>query len=151
MEQGKELQKQEMKLLPTNWRQSMSEMQITANNNQAEVLALKAPECSTICTGTGSKENGYDLYAAIILMILNFFGVSWKADQIKECAVMLYDDYYFLTLAELKHFAQQVKAGKFTSTHFNPNFFNPVTFIDWMGVYAENSLKIREERALIAA
>lgn len=126
----------------------MEAITVTANSNQFEVLAIKAPECSTICAGTNSKQNGYDMYQMVILSIINFFGVSWTAENIKECALMLYDDYYWFTLAELKHFMLMCKSLKYGKIYGQ---MNPATLIDWMGQYSEESLKIREQNALSAA
>lgn len=116
-----------------------------ANNNHSEVLAIKTPQCSTICFGTNSKQNGYDMYQMVILSILGFYDVAWSDEQIQECAQILYDDYYWFTLAELKHFMLGCKSSKFGKSYGK---LTPVTFIDWMGQYAEESMKIREEMEL---
>lgn len=127
----------------------MAAVQVTAHSSQLEVLAIKTPEVSTICRGTGSKENGYEIYQLIILMILDFYGVNWKDAQIRECSELLYDDWYFLTLAELKHFTLRAKTGHYAGRNFNPSFLNPVTLIDWMGQYGVESLKHREQNHLM--
>lgn len=88
------------------------------------------------------------MYELIILMILEFYGVEWKDELVSETAEMLYDDYYWFTIAELKHFMLMCKSGKFGKVYGK---FTPVTFIDWMGQYSEESLKIREQNALSAA
>lgn len=133
-----------MRLQKQNFLESFREIQITANNSISQVLSIKTPEVSTICRGTGSKENGYDLYKMVILMILDFYDIDWSKDHISECAQMLYDDYYWFTLAELKHFALMCKSAKFGKVYGK---INPVTLIDWAGQYAEISLEERERSA----
>lgn len=81
-------------------------------------------------------------------MILEFYGVEWSDEQVRECAELLYDDYYWLTLAELKHFTLMAKTSKFGKVYGK---MNPVTFIDWLGQYADNSIEIRRQAAISKA
>jgi hypothetical protein len=43
---------------------------------------------------------------------LEFFGCEWSKSQIREIAEMLFNEYYWLHVAELKHLIMQMKMGE---------------------------------------
>lgn len=89
------------------------------------------------------KKSGYFLFQTVILMILEWFEIQWSNEHLTECAEILYDEYYWMQIGELKHFVLKVKSGHYDRSILK-NKINAVTLIDWMGQYGEESLKIRQ-------
>lgn len=79
--------------------------------SQTQVLSLNTPAISTVNVGQANTENGITVFEEVILQILSFGGVKWQPLQIRECAEILFSEYFWFSLAELKFFALKVKQG----------------------------------------
>lgn len=115
-----------------------------ASQGQMEILAKPTPELSTVNRGTGSKENGITMFEIVILMVLEFYGVEWSKLQIRESAEMAFGEYYWMQLAELKHFVLKAKQGDFRGEK-DFSRLTPVLFLMWLRTYGNESLRIRQE------
>lgn len=103
-----------------------------------ELYKMNTPTISELVKGEGKKDKGVAVFAAMVLRLVQFFGGTWTKEQIMECAQVCYDEWYYFTFAELGHFAQRAKAGKFKigdrALIYGP--FSPSTLIDWLTTYA---------------
>jgi len=84
---------------------------------------------------------GVNVYVAGITSIVKFIGADWNADQIFECAELAYQECYWFSLAELKHFIVRIKTGVYRS-HKN---FSPSVFMEFLQEYSGEALAGRGE------
>lgn len=117
---------------------------IKATMAVAEIQNLKTPEISTINRGENSTEPAITIYEFVIIGLLEFYGCEWSNGQIRETAELLFSEYYWFHIAELKHLVVNVKTGAYGKVYGK---FNPAFLMDCFAQYAEISMK---ERAAIA-
>lgn len=110
-----------------------------------EVLAEKSPAINALARVSGSKMACIDLLEMMVLSILDFYGADWNERQIRDCAEVMYQEYHWLQLSELKHFCAKVKASSFGKLYGK---LAPYTLTQWMREYAEESLVIRADQYL---
>jgi hypothetical protein len=87
---------------------------------------------------------------AVVLMALNFYGQSWNKEQIRETAELIIEEFWWLQVAELKHFLTRVKMGGFDKL-YSANQFTPPILLKWLGEYADESWRIRSQSGYINA
>src|SRR6478736_5595742 len=128
-----------------NWKQGLATLNISAEMTFSQLYALDTPSVSTLNIGQKSTDNGIAVFAALIFKIQQFFGAKWEADMIADCAKVCYDEWYYLTFAELAHFAQKAKSGGFKEGNRSLVYgqFLPATLIDWFCRYASDNLNER--------
>lgn len=111
-----------------------------------ELRKLNTPSVSMLNVGEKSTVKGVAVFQKLVLDIVNFFGGDWSKEQIKDCGEVCFNEWYYLTFAELKHFIHNVKSGGFKE-HGKPvmyGSFVPATLIDWFCSYAAQNIKERE-------
>jgi hypothetical protein len=123
-----------------NWASVWQEIKVSASLHPAEIISLNTPQLSTINYGTGSTENGITLIEAIIVSLLDFYGLEWSAFQIRDTAELWHQEYYWLHIAELKHFITRCKSGKFGKLYGK---FSPSVLMSWLDEYATESIEVR--------
>lgn len=117
----------------------------------SEVQGMKTPEISTINRGEKNTEQAIMLYEFVILTLLDFYVTKWEDEQIRECAEMLFSEYYWLQIAELKHLCVLLKTGKMmvpdgkNLVAFKPfGKFSPSDLMRCFDQYAHESLIERQ-------
>lgn len=125
------------------------EIPVKASMAIAEIHSMKTPEISTINRGEKSTEPAIILYEFVIIGLLEFFGVEWSKEQIRECAELLFNEYYWLHIAELKHLITKVKTGEIEMADGKKfktyGKFNPQLLMECFSQYADESLKERQQ------
>lgn len=106
----------------------------------AEIQEMKTPEISTINRGENTTEPAIALYEFVVLGLLEFYGCEWSKEQIRECAELLFNEYYWLHIAELKHLITRIK----TQTKIFGKF-SPAQLMEAFSQYADESLRARQE------
>lgn len=81
----------------------------------------------------------------VVLSLLEYYGIEWSPLQIRETAEMMFTEFYWLQIAELKHFILKAKMGE-AGKMFAGRAFLPVNLMEWLKNYAQESLWIREGR-----
>lgn len=123
-----------------NWQTVWQAVQVRADMGVAAIQELKTPEISTINRGEKDTEKGIALYEFMVLGILEFFGAEWSNVQIRESAELLFSEYYWLHIAELKHLITRIK----TQTKVYGKF-NPAQLMEAFNQYADESLRARQD------
>jgi len=96
--------------------------------------------------GEKSTQKGVAVFQKLVLDIVKFFGGDWSEDQIQDCGEVCFNEWHYLTFAELKHFIHKVKSGGFKEVGKPVIYgqFVPATLIDWFCIYASDNLRERE-------
>ena len=111
-----------------------------------ELWRLDTPPVATLNAGEKNTLQGQAVFGALINALVKFFGAVWTPNQIAECAKVCFDEWYYLSFAELAHFSQRAKSGYFKEPG-KPLFygqFSPANIIDWFCTYTAENL---DERA----
>lgn len=116
-------------------------IQVTSTMVAAEIQGMKTPEISTINRGEGNKEAGISLYEFVVLGLLEFYGCEWSAVQIREAAEILFSEYYWFHIAELKHLIVRIKSGDMGKVFGK---FSPAQLMEFFSAYADESFKARK-------
>lgn len=109
---------------------------------------MATPEISTLNRGTGGIETAVGVLELAIIATLDFLGAEWKGAQIREAAQIAFEEYYFIQMAELKQFLTRIKTGHYGKIYGK---FTPAVFMEWLGLYMDESLKLRAQNAEIQA
>lgn len=134
-----------MPLTRNGWQQRWAAIQVKGDMDQMEVLKQDQTAISTINAGTGTTEAGVTVFELTILSILEFYGVEWSEFQTREAAEMMHSEYYWFSLAELKHFALRVKKADFGKITQDYSRFAPKHLMQCATVYAEEALHARAQ------
>lgn len=137
-----------MRITSENWQTVWQVVEVKAEMHPAVIQGLKTPQISTINRGEKTTGNAIAMYEMVVLGILDFFGAEWQPVQIRECAELLFNEYYWFQVAELKHLVMKIKTGTLVMTDNKPlrvyGKFNPSLLMECFSVYADTSLKERE-------
>lgn len=100
---------------------------------------MRTPSLSSLGMVNGAMV-GIRIFQYALLGIVEFLELKWNENQLRECAQLAYDEYYWFNLAEVKQFCLLVKTGTYES-HKN---ISPALLLGFMEDYAS---KMRYERA----
>lgn len=107
---------------------------------QMEIVKIGGSAISVVNQNTGTKENGITIFECTVLDLLEFFGLEWSVNQIRGASEILFDEYYYWTLAELKHFSLKTKKGDFGKVYGK---FSPSTLMECASAYDSEILTAR--------
>lgn len=115
----------------------------------SQLYKLDTPSVSLLNYGEKNTLKGEAVFSSLVLKIVKFFGGNWTDPQIIDCGKVLYNEGYYLTFAELAHFAQKAKAGGFKveGQALVYGQFTTITMIDWFSTYIGENLKQRGEHS----
>lgn len=108
---------------------------------------MDTPSISLLNYGEKNTNKGEAVFAALIFKVMQFFGGTWNEAQIADCAKVCFDEWYYLTFAELAHFAQKAKSGGFKEEGKQLLYgqFSPANLIDWFVTYTSENMRERGE------
>lgn len=125
-------------------------IQVQGTTEIAALQQLKTPAISTINRGANSTEGGINVFEVCVLGILEFYGVEWSKNQIRESAELLFNEYYWLHIAELKHCITKIKTGNLILDDGKPfrvfGRFSPSHLQECFSCYAAESLRVRQQQ-----
>jgi len=118
------------------WKQVMQAVNVPAIMNCMDVVRVDTVQLCQL--GKNQVSGGMEGIVCIkshLLSIVSFFGMAdkWTADMFRETADIAYKECYWLSLAELQHFVNRVKAGKYSSQ----KNFNPAIFMEWLNEFSD--------------
>jgi hypothetical protein len=87
-------------------------------------------------------ENGVLVLQLVILEILDFIGAEWPKNQIQECSELVYREYYWFTIGELKQFSIRVKTGYFGKIYGK---FAPMHLMEYFKDYSDEMFEARAD------
>lgn len=105
-----------------------------------EIVKIGGSAISVVNQNAGTKENGITIFECTVLDLLEFFGLEWSVNQIRGASEILFDEYYYWTLAELKHFSLKTKKGDFGKVYGK---FSPSTLMECASAYDSEILTAR--------
>ena len=106
---------------------------VKADTAPMQIFQLGTAALSTLGKDAHGNMNGVFFFMDELILLLEFFGASWSDPQIIRASQLAYDEYYWLTLAEMKQFFTRVEKGDYES---NKNLTPPV-FMGFLTKYAE--------------
>jgi len=112
----------------------------------AELWQMGTPAIATLNIGEKNTLKGEAVFGALINTLVKFFAAIWTPAQIADCAKVCFDEWYYLSFAELAHFSQRARSGYFKEPG-KPLFygpFSPANVIDWFCTYTAENLQQRE-------
>jgi hypothetical protein len=128
-----------------NWRQGITDLKVSKEMTFAELWKMDTPSVSALNAGQKDTLNGEAVFAGLVRSLVKFFGNPWTADMIMDCAKVCFNEWHYLTFAELSHFAQKAKSGGFKEEGKSMMYgqFSPAVLIDWMCTYSAQNLQER--------
>lgn len=120
-------------------------MAITKDLTFPELCKLDTPSVSLLNYGEKSTDKGVAVFQKLVLKIVQFYGGNWTEQQILDCGKVCFDEWNYLTFAELAHFSQKAKSGAYKQDDKPLMYgsFTPAVLIDWFCTYAADNLKER--------
>lgn len=98
------------------WRQALEECPVRESNSVLQVVAMKGAQLSTMGTFEGVKV-GLLAFGDVFTGIVDYLCLNWNnpKSKILELSTMAYNEYYFFSIAEIKHFSLKMKSGEYQS------------------------------------
>ena len=115
---------------------------VTAQLTFEEIYKMDTPAISTMNYGEKNTDNGKKVFEALIFNIVKYYGAAWDISQVRDCAKNCFQEWHYLSFAELSHFAKKVKTGAFGKIFGQ---FTPAVFIEWLRAYADETDILRGE------
>jgi hypothetical protein len=89
-----------------------------------EVLQLETPALSMLGKDVDGEMMGITIISVQITNMVDYLDLKWTPYQIGECSRLTYEEYYWLSVAELKQFFNRVKTGFYQSEkNIRPDVF----------------------------
>lgn len=125
------------------WKEELNNLQITLDSNLSEINKMCLPSISILNKNQQSKENGIIVFELMVKSICDFIGLEFNQNQRRELAVILFDNYHYWNLAEMKLFSLRMKTNYYKDL-FGWSKLTPSHLIE---VAAEFNSDILKERA----
>lgn len=113
---------------------------IIEDENQLSSMIVKSEDVV-------DKTNCYRLIELFVIEVFEWFGKDIPITLIQSLAKTIYQNYYWLRIAELKLFVEKIKAGNWKQIHG----MSPAVFMERLGEFAGESMQIREDNAVRTA
>lgn len=130
----------------------MQALPVKAELNPAEIVRVESASLSAVNYGTGNTLTAQAVIAKLLLDTTAYFGISWTKPQITECAAMWVQEYYWMSMAEIKLFLSKLKAGLYSKQDYR--HLSPFQLMGWLEEYTNELLveraKFHDEREAAA-
>ena len=113
---------------------------IIEDENQLSSMIVKSEDVV-------DKTNCYRLIELFVIEVFEWFGKDIPIALIQSLAKTIYQNYYWLRIAELKLFVEKIKAGNWKQIHG----MSAAVLMERLGEFANESMKIREDNAVRTA
>lgn len=110
---------------------------IIEDENQLSSMIVKSEDVV-------DKTNCYRLIELFVIEVFEWFGKDIPIALIQSLAKTIYQNYFWLRIAELKLFVEKVKAGNWKQMHG----MSPAVLMERLGEFAGDSIQIREDIAV---
>lgn len=87
------------------------------------------------------KTRAYKLIELFIIEVFEWFGKEISIQQIQSLGKIIYQNYWWLKIAELKLFVEKLKAGHWKQVHG----MSPAVLMERLQDFAKDSMNIREQ------
>lgn len=124
---------------------AISDVDISGNNTS--VLAVRGMGGNPISSlvkkndGITDKSECHKFIKLCTVYLCQFFGVTWNDVQIMESSKQLYENYYFWTEYDWKHFMSRVVSGYFGKMF---GAFNPSMLMEYAAAHGEEWMNVSE-------
>jgi hypothetical protein len=122
----------------------LAELPIVSDTPFSDIYKHDNTAISIVNKGMGNKDLGISIFQACMISILEFVGAEWKETQLNDAATIFFDECYWFTFAELKHFAKRAKSMKLGGGKIY-GAFTPATFMEWVAEYSEQAFYERSK------
>lgn len=112
----------------------------------SEVRAMQTPPLSALVIN-GSKRECYKLVAKMLILLNDYFGISWSDFQVSECSKEFYSNYFYWHQLDLKNFFRLCKQMQLQPKLLSVNQFSPIIFSEWARDYDSQWIKASEQAA----
>lgn len=112
-----------------------------ADQTPAEIVRIPCAALSAVNTGTGGTVYSEAVITSLLLDMTAYFGVTWTMAQMTECAALWASEYYWMSIAEIKHFLAKCKTGEYSKTDYR--HLTPFLLMGWLEGYTDQLLKER--------
>ncbi len=96
-------------------------------------MAIGTPRLNDLGIAATGEAQGYWVIFATITEIVKFFGAAWDIDRITAAARLSFDEYGWLTVAELTLFTKRVLVGKYPKQ----KNFTPAIYMECLTDFAQ--------------
>lgn len=107
---------------------------IIQDENQLSAMVLKVGNVV-------DKANAQKLIELFVIEVFEWFGKEISIQQIQSLGKIIYQNYWWLKIAELKLFVEKLKAGHWKQVHG----MSPAVLMERLGEFAKDSMNIREQ------
>ena len=91
------------------------------------------------------KTNCHKLLELMVIEVFEWYGNEIKIELIQSLAKTIYSSYYWLKIAEMKLFVERMKAGYYGKVFGK---MTPAVLMEYLTTFANDSMQIREEKAI---
>lgn len=116
----------------------MQTLPVKAECGIAEIVRVQSASLSAVNIGTGNTITAQAVIAKLLLDTTAYFGVSWTKIQVTECAAMWVSEYYWMSMAEIKHFLTKLKTGQYSKDDYR--HLSPFQLMGWLQEYTDELL-----------
>lgn len=124
----------------------------------SEARGLNMPPLSALAK-EGGKEECYKFIKVIIIYMNQFYAATWNDLQIKECANILYEKYYYWLISDWYLFRNRCMSGRYNNNRNTKIYgtFSPSVLIQWAEIYDSEwisysaEISINEHKLIIDA
>ena len=121
-----------------------SETTVSPSHSVSAVVGMGGAALSTMGSNDGGIRNGLLIFVELYTGIIDFLCLNWgnTDGKLRELAIMSYNEYYWFTIPELKHFSLKMKAGEYQC---NKNL-TPADLYRFLTDYADQVLYERAQQ-----
>lgn len=128
-----------MKVPSETYWQNWQKTEVANTTTPPGLYRLNLPALSAL---NEPKENGPLILQLIILEILDFVGIEWSENQVSECAKLMYEEYYWFTIGELKQISKRIKTGYYGKVFGK---FAPIHMMEYFKNYSDEMWEARAD------
>lgn len=124
----------------------LQDIQLPGDVTLSEVRQLQTPPISALVR-SGDKSECHKMIAGMIVLLNEYFGISWSTYQVMETAKEFYSNYFYWHQLDLKNFFRMCKQMQLAPKLLSVNQFSPIIFAEWAREYDAMWVKTSEEIA----
>lgn len=122
------------------------DIELKSDASISDIRRFETPPISALIR-EGDKTECYKLINAMIVLLNQYYGITWSDFQLKEVSKEFYSKYFYWHQLDLKKFFSMCKAMEFEKL-LSVNQFSPMMFLSWAAAYDQKWMGVSEEMSL---
>lgn len=127
--------------------EALEQIELRRDCSLADIRAWGSPPIAALVRPGGDKRECYLLIEAMLILLNQYFGITWSEYQLTETSKEFYGKFYYWHQLDLKMFFKMCRSMEFGKL-LSVNQFTPPIFLGWAEVYDSRWIKLSEEMRL---